>query len=58
MKYILILALGIAMGYGYGWTDAQKHSKHVVSRLVDRVGGSNRDAVRNDIDGRMDRASK
>lgn len=58
MKYILILAVGAALGYGYGFADAQVHKKNVVTRMVERVGGSNRDEFRNDIDGRMEKAAR
>ena len=58
MKLILILVGGIAIGYGYGFSDAQTHSKNVVSRLVDRAGGSHRDSYSNDVDARMDRATR
>jgi hypothetical protein len=56
MKYVFILVVGVAIGYGYGFKDAQVNRKNVVARMVDRVGGSNRDEFRNDIDGRMDKA--
>jgi hypothetical protein len=58
MKYVIILAVGVAIGYGYGFSDAQVNKKTIVSRIVDRVGGSNRDEFRNDIDGRMDKAGR
>ena len=57
MKYVIILAIGVAIGYGYGFSDAQVHKKSVVTRLVERVGGSNRDQYRNDIDGQMEKAT-
>ena len=50
MKYFLILAIGVAIGYGYGFQDAKKHQKSVVSRVLDRVGGSNRGKYDQDID--------
>ena len=53
MKYVIILAIGVAVGYGYGWNDAQVNKKSIVTRLVERVGGSNREEFTNDIDGRM-----
>ena len=43
-KYVLNLAIGVAVGYGYGWKDAQKNKKNVVERMVSRVGGKNRGA--------------
>lgn len=52
-KILLFLAIGVAIGYGYGWNDAQVNEKAVYERIVDRVGGSNRDRVSNDIDARM-----
>ena len=58
MKLLFILVIGIAIGYGYGFTDAQTHSKNVVSRLVDRAGGSHRGSYSNDVDARMDRATR
>lgn len=57
MKYVLLLAIGVAIGYGYGFSDAQVNRKNIVSRIVDRVGGSNREEFTNDIDDRMDKAS-
>lgn len=51
-KFIFILAVGVAIGYGYGWKDAQAHEKNVAERLVDRIGGENRDKVGNDVDTR------
>ena len=50
MKYIFVLVLGLAVGYGYGFKDAKKHNKSVVSRVLDRVGGSNRGKYDQDID--------
>lgn len=57
MKYVIILAIGVAIGYGYGFSDAQVHKKSVVTRLVERVGGSKRDQYQNDIDGQMEKAT-
>jgi hypothetical protein len=57
-KIIFLLALGLAIGYAYGFQDAQTHEKNVVSRLVERVGGDNRHSYSNDVDGQMERAAK
>ena len=53
MKYFIILVVGVAIGYGYGFSDAQVNKKSIVTRIVERVGGSNRDEFTNDIDARM-----
>ena len=58
MKILFILVIGIAIGYGYGFSDAQTHTKNVVSRIVDRAGGSNRDRYSNDIDARVEKATR
>lgn len=55
-KFLLILALGIAIGYGYGWKDAQTHDKHIAERIVERIGGDNKDNFSGDVDGQMKRA--
>ena len=54
-KYLLILTLGIAIGYGYGWKDARLNTLNVAERLVERIGGSNRDTQESsaNIDARM-----
>jgi hypothetical protein len=55
MKSLLFcLLLGIVIGYFYGFHDAKTHRKNVVSRVVAKVGGSNRNNYRNDIDRRME----
>ena len=58
MKYILVLAIGLAIGYGYGFKDAKKHNKSVVSRVLDRVGGSNRGKYDQDLDKKADDAMR
>lgn len=52
-KFLFALALGVALGYNYGWKDAQVNTKAFHERVVDQIGGSNRELVRNDIDARM-----
>ncbi len=49
-KYLLLLALGIAIGYSYGWKDAQVNEKNVAERVVERIGGDNKDKMRSDAD--------
>lgn len=51
-KLLFILAIGVAIGYGYGWKDAQQHDKNVAERLVDRIGGETRERMGNDVDKR------
>ena len=51
-KLLFILAIGVAIGYGYGWKDAQQHDKNVAERLVDHIGGETRERMGNDADKR------
>lgn len=53
-KVIVILLLGLVVGYSYGFRDAKKHDRTIFARSVDRIGGSARDKVRSDIDTQMD----
>jgi hypothetical protein len=58
LRTLLLLVFGIAIGYFLGFGDAQRHEQHLVERLVDRAGAGMRDSLRNDIDARVDRASR
>ena len=47
-KFLLILALGIAMGYFSGFNDAQINEKHIAERFIDALGG---EGLKSDADG-------
>ena len=51
---ILVLVLGLAIGYSYGFNDAKKNDRTIFARAVGKVGGASRDKVRNDLDARAD----
>ena len=53
-KAILLLAIGIAVGYWLGFQDRQNHRQDIVTRLVNQAGGSTRHDVKNDPDKLMD----
>jgi hypothetical protein len=52
-KYLVILSVGVAMGYGYGWKDAQTNAKNLAERVLDRIGGETRERMGNDVDKRF-----
>ena len=52
-KYLFILSIGIALGYSYGWKDAQVHTQHIAERLVERIGGDNKKNMNADVDAKM-----
>jgi hypothetical protein len=58
LRVICILGIGIAIGYFVGFGDAQTHEKNIIGRTIERVGGSARDRVGNDIDARYDKVGK
>jgi hypothetical protein len=42
VKTLLILAVGVAIGYSYGYKDAKQHDQTVYERLIDRAGAAAR----------------
>ena len=57
-KYIVILCIGVAIGYTYGFRDAKTNTENVVERIVARVGGSSRENVKTDVDKKFDGLEK
>lgn len=57
MKFVLVLSVGVAIGYGIGFRDAQANHRTIVARMIERVGGSNRENFDNDLDRRTEAAS-
>ena len=58
MKFLFVLALGVGIGYHLGFKDARAHETTVVTRVLERVGGSNRGKYRTDVDKQMEMAEK
>lgn len=52
-KYLFILSIGVAIGYSYGWKDAQVNTTHIAERLVQRIGGDNKKNLDADVDAKM-----
>lgn len=50
IKYIVILALGLAVGYKMGYSDAAAKRKTIVERTLEKVGGSTRGKYNQDLD--------
>jgi hypothetical protein len=58
MRYIIVLVIGLCAGYAYGFNDAQHHEKPIVTRIVERVGGKDRENFMNDADRKMNELQK
>ncbi len=58
MKKILLLVVGLALGYWIGWKDAQVNDVQIVSRIVMRVGGDHRANMVTDVDRQMQDAER
>ena len=58
MRYIVLLALGIAIGYAYGFSDAKTHDQNVVERMLNHAGGSTRGDIGTDVDSTMNKLEK
>jgi hypothetical protein len=54
LKYVILLMVGLCAGYSLGFQDAKQHDQNVVARLVDRVGGTNRENMKTDVDSQME----
>ena len=56
-KFIVVLVIGIAIGYFYGFDDAKRHDENVVERVVERVGTTG-SKYQTDVDKQMDAAER
>jgi hypothetical protein len=54
----VLLAIGVALGYTWGWRDAHINDDDIVTRIVSRVGGSTRGELKNDPDHLLDSLSR
>lgn len=53
MRYIVLLVVGLAIGYFGGFQDAQKHKQNIIERLVGRAGGATRGKYGTNVDSTM-----
>lgn len=58
IKTLLILVVGVAIGYSYGFKDARAHDQNILTRTIEKVGGSNRGKYNQDIDKTMDKVGR
>lgn len=58
LRLLIVLLIGLALGYTFGWKDAQTHDRHIAARVLDRAGGSTRGKVQSDVDKKMEDLEK
>ena len=58
VKTLLVLAVGVAIGYAYGYKDAKTHQKTIVERVLDHAGASARGKYDPDLDKQVDSAER
>ena len=56
-KFVVVLVIGIAIGYFYGFDDAKRHDENVVARVVASVGTTG-SKYQTDVDKQMDAAER
>jgi hypothetical protein len=49
-RLLLVLVIGVAAGYRWGYRDARTHDRPVVERVLDRAGASARGKYDQDVD--------
>ncbi len=54
MRYLLILVIGVSVGYAIGYHDARQHDKTVVERIVDHIQNVNHGRMNSDADKTLD----
>ena len=58
MRYVILLVIGVCIGYQFGFHDAQQNDKTIVTRIVERLGGVTRDHMKNDVDSQMNQLER
>jgi hypothetical protein len=53
-KTLLLLAIGLAAGYWWGFNDAQSNTENVAVRIIGHAGGTARERVKTNPDRQLD----
>jgi hypothetical protein len=57
-RFLVLLFVGVAIGYNMGFRDARKHKQPVQERVLERIGGSTRGKYNQDIDRQIESAER
>ena len=58
LRLLIVLVVGLVIGYSFGFKDAKVHQKNIAVRMLDRAGGSTRDKVGADVDKKMEQLER
>jgi hypothetical protein len=58
LRLLIVLVVGLVIGYSFGFKDAKTHNKNIAVRMLDRAGGSTRDKVGSDVDKKMEQLER
>lgn len=58
MQKIIILVVGLVVGYTFGFKDSKKHDDNIAVRAIGKIGGGSRDKVRSTVDEKMKEAER
>ena len=58
LRLLIVLVVGLVIGYSFGFKDAKVHKHNIAVRMLDRAGGSTRDKVGSDVDKKMQELEK
>lgn len=58
MRYVIMLIVGLVVGYSYGFKDAKKNDENIATRIVGKVGGSSREKVKSSADKTLEEAER
>ncbi|HEX7942906.1 MAG TPA: hypothetical protein VF488_13930 [Gemmatimonadaceae bacterium] len=53
-KALVLLVIGVAVGYWWGYRDARTYDTDVVTRMIHQAGGKTRESVKSNTDRLMD----
>ena len=58
MQKVIILVVGLIVGYSFGFKDSKAHDKNIAVRAIGKIGGGSRDRVKSTVDEKMKEAEK
>jgi hypothetical protein len=58
IRLLMILLVGVAIGYFVGFRDAQRHKQDIVERTIEKIGAERKRGSANDADEQFERIAR